>query len=77
MKKYLPILSSLILLVISIIFWDFIKLPYDESNNIVGQPFFNKFHPINDKIRFLFFITPSVLIYLFFYLRVQILLILI
>ena len=71
MKKYLPILSSLILLVISIIFWDFIKLPYDESNNIVGQPFFNKFHPINDKIRFLFFITPSVLIYLFFYLRVN------
>ncbi len=71
MKKYLPILSSLILLVISIIFWDFIKLPYDQSNNIVGQPFFNKFHPINDKIRFLFFITPSVLIYLFFYLRVN------
>ena len=55
MKKYLPISSSLLLLAISIIFWDSIKLPYDESNVIVGQPFYNKFNPINDKIRFLFF----------------------
>ena len=71
MKKYLPISSSLLLLAISIIFWDSIKLPYDESNVIVGQPFYKKFNPINDKIRFLFFIVPSVLIYLFCYLRVN------
>ena len=71
MKKYLPISSSLLLLAISIIFWDSIKMPYDESNVIVGQPFYKKFNPINDKIRFLFFIVPSVLIYLFCYLRVN------
>ena len=71
MKKYLPISSSLLLLAISIIFWDSIKLPYDESNVIVGLPFYKKFNPINDKIRFLFFIIPSVLMYLFFYLRVN------
>ncbi len=71
MKKYLPISASLLLLGISIIFWDSIKLPYDESNVIAGLPLYKKFNPINDKIRFLFFIVPSVLIYLFCYLRVN------
>jgi hypothetical protein len=64
MKKYLPILLSFLLLIISIIFWDSIKLPYNENNVIIGEPFHKKFNPLNDKIRFLLFIIPSVLIYL-------------
>ena len=69
MKKYLPILLSFLLLIISIIFWDSIKLPYNENNVIVGEYFHKKFNPLNDKIRFLLFIIPSVLIYLSFYLK--------
>jgi len=69
MKKYLPIFLSFLLLIVSIIFWDSIKLPYNENNVIVGESFHKKFNPFNDKIRFLLFIIPSVLIYLSFYLK--------
>ena len=71
MKKYLPILLSFLLLIVSIIFWDSIKLPYNENNVIVGEYFYKKFNPLNDKIRFLLFIIPSVLIYLSFYLKIN------
>jgi len=71
MKKYLPILLSFLLLIVSIIFWDSIKLPYNENNVIIGEPFHKKFNPLNDKIRFLLFIIPSVLIYLSFYLKIN------
>ena len=71
MKKYLPILLSFLLLMISIIFWDSIKLPYNENNVIVGEYFHKKFNPLNDKIRFLSFVIPSVLIYLSFYLKIN------
>ena len=71
MKKYLPIFLSFLLLMVSIIFWDSIKLPYNENNLIVGNYFYKKFNPLNDKIRFLLFIIPSVLIYLSFYLKIN------
>ena len=71
MKKYLPIFLSFLILMVSIIFWDSIKLPYNENNLIVGNYFYKKFNPLNDKIRFLLFIIPSVLIYLSFYLKIN------
>ncbi len=71
MRKYFPIIISCFFLLISILFWDKIKLPYDSDNSIIGEYFFKKINPQNDLIRFLFFIVPSVLAYLISYLKIN------
>ena len=71
MRKYFPILISFFFLLVSILCWDKITLPYDEFNSIKGEYYFKKFNPQNDLLRFLFFIIPAVLIYLISYLKVN------
>ena len=36
--------------------WDIIKLPYNESNLIIGEYYYKKLSPQNNLLRFLFFI---------------------
>jgi len=69
MRKYFPIIISCFFLLISILFWDKIKVPYDVGNLIIGEYYFKRINPLNDLVRFLFFIVPSVSAYLFFYLK--------
>ncbi len=64
MRKYLPFIISFFFLLVSILFWDKITLPYNESNSIIGQYSLNKINPLNDLLRFLIFIIPATLIYL-------------
>ena len=64
MRKYLPFIISFFCLLVSILFWDKITLPYDESNSIIGQYSLKKINPLNDLLRFLIFIIPATLIYL-------------
>jgi len=71
MRKYFPIIISCFFLLISILFWDKIKLPYDTGNLIIGEYYFKKINPQNDLLRFLFFIVPSVLVYLISYLKIN------
>lgn len=71
MKKILPLLISILFFSIIIFFWDNIKLPYDESNVIVGNYYYNKINPLNDLIRFIVLITIPTLVYLFFYLNLE------
>jgi len=71
MRKYFPIIISFLLLLVSIVFWDKIRLPYNESNLIIGEYYFKKFNPQNDSLRFILFIIPSVLVYLISYLKIN------
>ena len=69
MKKYFPFVTSLSFLIIIVFLWDYIKLPYNNENVIIGEYYYKKYNPLNETLRFvLFFIFPC-MIYLFGYLR--------
>jgi len=71
MRKFFPIIISFCFLIISIFCWDKIHLPYDKSNQIIGEYYLNKTNPQNDLIRFIFFIVPASLVYLISYLKIN------
>lgn len=71
MKKYIPFLISFLSLLIISYCWDLIKLPYDNSNNIIGEYYYKKFNPINDTVRFLVIFSIPTLIYLISYLSIN------
>ena len=71
MKKYYPIIISLLLLISAVFLWDQLTLPYNENNKIVGEYFNKKFNPLNEIIRFTFFIILPSLAYLIVYLKVD------
>ena len=71
MKKYLPIAISIFLMSVIVLLWDNIKIPYDESNVIIGQSYLNKSNPQNDTLRFILFISLPCLAYLVSYLKVN------
>ncbi len=63
MKKTLPWLFLILGVILSTIIWNFISLPYNSSNTIIGQYSLNKVNPINDTLRGLFFIFFPLLLY--------------
>jgi len=67
-KKFLPLILSLLVVLTVIIFWEYIKLPYNNENIIIGEHYYNKYNPLNDKIRFLLLIIIPSLVYIFCYL---------
>ncbi len=71
MKKSLPWLFLIIGIVLSSVIWNFISLPYDSSNKIIGQYSLNKINPLNDTIRGLFFIFFPIVLYLGFFLNLN------
>ena len=68
-KRFIPLILSLISLSITIFFWDYIKLPYDSKNNILGDYYDKQYNPTNDTIRFIIFIGVPAFTYLYFFLR--------
>jgi hypothetical protein len=67
-KKFTPLILSLISLFIISFFWDYIKLPYDFKNNILGEHYDKQYNPSNDTIRFIIFIGHTSLnIFIFFF----------
>ena len=68
-KKFLPLILSLLVVLTVIIFWEYIKLPYNNENIIIGEHYYNKYNPLNDKIRFLLLIIIPSLVYIFCYLK--------
>ncbi len=63
MKKTLPWFFLILGVIFSTIIWNFISLPYNSSNTIVGQYSINKINPNNDTLRGLFFIFFPLLLY--------------
>ena len=67
MRKFIPLSLSIIILITVSVLWDYIKLPYNNENILVGEYYFKKFNPLNDTIRFLLFILLPSLTYLVSY----------
>ena len=66
-NRFIPIFISFTSLLIVLFFWDSIKLPYDNTNNIIGEYYIKKFNPTNEILRFIIFIGVPTIIYLTFY----------
>ena len=71
MKKNYSIIFSFAFFILAILFWDYIKLPYNPENNIIGEYFYKKKSPSNNVLRFIFAIVLPSIIYLFFYIKFQ------
>ncbi len=69
MKKSLPWLSLILGVFFSTFIWEYINLPYDQSNTIIGQYSKNKINPLNDTIRGLTFIFLPILLYFIFFIK--------
>ncbi len=69
MKKISPWLYLILGIFFSTIIWDYISLPYDSSNTIIGQYSLKKINPLNDTIRGMFFIIFPLLLYFVSFLR--------
>lgn len=62
-KKIFLFSLILISILLTFIFWDKIKLPYDESNTIHGEAYNNKINPNTNTLRFLIFVFLPILIF--------------
>ena len=71
MKKIIPLSLSILVLTIVCFMWDYIKLPYNNENIIIGEHYFKKFNPLNDTIRFLSFTFLPTIVYLLSYLFIN------
>ena len=65
-KFFLSSLFSIsISIILIVILWDKISLPYSNKYEVVGVYSENKHHQFNDTLRFIIFISLPLLIYLF------------
>ena len=48
---------------LSKILWTIINLPFDNSINIIGDYYLNKYNPINDTLKYIIFITVPIFSY--------------
>ncbi len=69
MRKTLPLIALILGIIFSTIIWNYISLPYDETNTIIGEYFLKKINPSNDSLRGIFFIFFPLFLYLIFYLQ--------
>ena len=71
MKKFIPLSLSVIVLIIASVLWEYIRLPYNSENIIVGEYSLKKFNPLNETIRFLSFTLFPAVVYLISYLFIN------
>ena len=67
-KKYIPIIFTIAAIIIATFLWDRIILPYDAQNQIHGEYAINKYNPKNDTLRYIFFVSFTLFVFLFSYL---------
>ena len=66
LKSYFYLIIAII---ISWFLWDFIKLPYDETNIVQGTSFNKKINPYDNTAKVLFFLFFPLLTFLFIFLK--------
>ena len=71
MRKFIPLSLSIIILITVSLLWDYIKLPYNNENLLVGEYYLKKFNPLNETLRFLSFILLPTLVYFISYLLIN------
>ncbi len=71
LNRFTPIIFLVFGLIFSVLIWDYISLPYDETNKIIGQYSENKFNPLNDTIRGISFISIPLLLYIITFLKIN------
>jgi hypothetical protein len=69
MKKLIALLVYFFLLLIFFTCWEYLVLPYNENNEILGIYYQKKINPFNNTLRFLTFTTIPTLFFLIFYLK--------
>jgi len=69
--KIYPYLFCFFSILIALVLWDFLKLPYDENNIVQGSSFNKKINPYDNTIKVLFFIFFPLLVFLLFFLRIK------
>ena len=72
MSRTLPWLALLIGIFFCTLAWNYISVPYDLSNTIVGQYSLNKINPLNDTLRGIFFIFFPLFLYFITFLKLNI-----
>ena len=68
-KKIYPYLILLLCLAIATFFWEYIKIPYNENNLIYGEYYIQKYNPVNEVLRFAFFVSFPLFFFLTFILK--------
>ena len=68
-KKYLILLFTFLSIVISTLIWEKIRLPFDYQNQIYGEYAKQNYNPLNDTLRYIFFISIPVATFFLFYLK--------
>ena len=72
MSRTLPWLALIIGIFFCTYAWNYISVPYDLSNTIVGQYSLNKINPLNDTFRGIFFIFFPLFLYFITFLKLNI-----
>ena len=72
MSRTLPWLALIIGIFFCTLTWNYISVPYDLSNTIVGQYSLNKINPLNDTFRGIFFIFFPLFLYFITFLKLNI-----
>ena len=67
-KKYIPVILSITAIIIATFFWERITLTYDAQNQIHGEYAINHYNANNDVLRFVFFISFPLIVFLLSYL---------
>ena len=68
MKKFYPYIFVFISIILAVILFDYIKLPYDENNIIQGSAFIKRINPYNNLLKVYFFILFPLSVFLISYL---------
>ncbi len=68
-KQYLILLFTLLSIIISTLIWEKISLPFDNQNQIYGEYARQNYNPLNDTLRYIFFISIPLLTFFLSYLK--------
>ena len=70
-KKYVPAILTIAAIIIATFSWEKITLAYDIQNQIHGDYAINRYNANNDVLRFIFFISFPLIVFLLSYLTLN------
>ena len=67
-KNILPFILIFLSVVVATLLWNYISIPYNPEKQILGDSYLKNLHnPLNDILRFIFFLSLPVLTLVFYY----------